>query len=222
MREFLDRPFEVKEVGDDGTFTGYGSVFGNVDSYGEIITPGAFNDSLAALKSKGRAPAMLWQHRGGELIGVYTRVAEDGHGLLVSGKLALKVARGAEAHELLKMGALSGLSIGFITREDSYDKLTGIRTIKKVDLWEVSLVTFPANDEARVSAVKQVEAIESLADVETYLREVGGLSKSQALAVIARIKSIDRRGEPDDMAAIKAALQSRGNAINSLRGKPNV
>ena len=140
----------------------------------------------------------------------------------MSGKLALKVARGAEAHELLKMGALSGLSIGFITREDSYDKLTGIRTIKKVDLWEVSLVTFPANDEARVSAVKQVEAIESLADVETYLREVGGLSKSQALAVIARIKSIARRGEPDYMASIKAALLLRGNAITSLKGQSNV
>lgn len=218
MREFLDRPFEVKEVGEDGAFTGYGSVFGNVDSYGEVIVPGAFNDSLTSLKAKGRQPAMLWQHRSGEPIGVYTHVAEDGRGLLVSGKLAMKTTRGAEAHELLKIGALSGLSIGFITREDSYDKLTGVRTLKRVDLWEVSLVTFPANDEARVSAVKQIEGIQTLADAENHLREVGGYSKSQALAVIARIKSIGR-GEHDEMAELKAALIKRGNAIQSLKGK---
>lgn len=217
MREFLDRPFEVKEVGDDGTFVGYGSVFGNVDSYLEVVAPGAFTQSLADLAAKKRQPAMLWQHRAGEPIGVYTRVTEDAHGLLVNGKLAMKTMRGAEAHELMKMGAISGLSIGFMTREDSYDKLTGIRTLKRVDLWEVSLVTFPANDEARVSAVKQIEAAQTLADIEGYLREAGGLSRSAALAVIARIKTIFR-GEHDEMASLKAALLKRGEAIQSLKG----
>jgi len=215
MREFLDRPFEVKEVGDDGTFSGYGSVFGTLDSYMEVVTPGAFAETLAIHNSKGRMPAMLWQHRSGEPIGVYTDMREDQHGLFVQGKFALKTARGSEAYELLKMKALSGLSIGFMTREDSVDKLTRIRTLKKVDLWEVSLVTFPAHDDARVSAVKQIEGIQSLADAESYLRDAGGLSKSAALAVIARIKTI-ARGEPDELAQLRAALKLRGDAINSL------
>ena len=153
MRDYLDVPFEVKAVSDDGLFSGYGSVFGVLDSYKEIVAPGAFAESL-----QGRMPALLWQHRSGEPIGVYTAVREDAVGLYVEGKLALKTARGAEAYELLKMRALSGLSIGFVSREDSYDKVSGIRTLKKVDLWEVSLVTFPANDAARISGVKRPSA----------------------------------------------------------------
>ena len=116
MRDYLDVPFEVKAVSDDGLFSGYGSVFGVLDSYKEVVAPGAFAESL-----QGRMPALLWQHRAGEPIGVYTAVREDAVGLYVEGKLALKTARGAEAYELLKMRALSGLSIGFVTREDSYD-----------------------------------------------------------------------------------------------------
>jgi hypothetical protein len=122
---------------------------------------------------------------------------EDAVGLHVEGKLALKTGRGQEAHELLKMGALSGLSIGFVTREDIYDKVTGIRTLKKVDLWEVSLVTFPANDAARVSAVKTIESISSLSDAERYLRDAGGFSRAQATALLSRLKSLSGQGEPD-------------------------
>ena len=161
MRDYLDLAFEIKSVKDDGTFTGYGSVFGVVDSYQEIVAPGAFTESL-----QSRMPSLLWQHRSGEPIGVWPVVKEDNIGLQVEGKLALKTSRGAEAYELLKMGAISGLSIGFMTREDSYDKLTGIRTLKKVDLWEVSLVTFPANDSARVSQVKSIESIQNYAAAE--------------------------------------------------------
>jgi hypothetical protein len=95
------------------------------------------------------------------------------------------------------MGALSGLSIGFVTREDIYDKVTGIRTLKKVDLWEVSLVTFPANDAARVSAVKTIESISSLSDAERYLRDAGGFSRAQATALLSRLKSLSGQGEPD-------------------------
>ena len=125
MRDYLDVPFEVKAVSDDGLFSGYGSVFGVLDSYKEVVAPGAFSESL-----QGRMPALLWQHRAGEPIGVYTAVREDAVGLYVEGKLALKTARGAEAYELLKMRALSGLSIGFVTREDSYDKVAGVRWFK--------------------------------------------------------------------------------------------
>jgi len=182
----LDVPFEVKEVAEDGTFTGYGSVFGVKDAYDEIVVPGAFSESI-----EQRKPALLWQHRSGEPIGVYEEVREDSVGLHLKGKLALKTARGAEAYELLKMDALSGLSIGFVTREDSFDQKTGIRTLKKVDLWEVSLVTFPANDAARITGVKGISEITTLSEVEDCLRDAG-FSKSEALALVARVKAIAR------------------------------
>ncbi|RZJ02240.1 MAG: HK97 family phage prohead protease [Rubrivivax sp.] len=128
-------------------------------------------------------------------------------GLHVKGRLALKTARGAEAHELLRMKALSGLSIGFITREDSYDKVAGIRTLKKVDLWEVSLVTFPANDAARISAVKTIETIESLADAESYLRDAGGLSRAQATALVGRVKALSGQSDSDQAGELKQSLE---------------
>ena len=212
-RKYYDCAFDVKAINDDGTFEGYGSVFGNVDSYKEIVAKGAFNDSLASLKSQGRMPALLWQHRSGEPIGVYTEMREDETGLFVRGKLALKTARGAEAHELMKMKALSGLSIGFMTREDSYDKVTGVRTLKKVDLWECSIVTFPANDAARVSGVKNIESIESLSDAESFLRDAGGLSKSEAVSFVARIKSMQGRSDSDEQDEIRKALEKLGESF---------
>jgi hypothetical protein len=205
-KKYFDCQFDVKTIGEDGTFEGYGSVFGNVDSYKEIVAPGAFADSLKSLKTQNKMPSLLWQHRSGEPIGVYTDMHEDNIGLYVKGKLALKTMRGAEAHELLKMNALSGLSIGFMTREDAYDKVSGIRTLTKLDLWEVSLVTFPANDAARISSVKNIESIESLADAEGFLRESGGLSKSEAVGFIARVKSMHGRSDSDELGELKAAL----------------
>jgi hypothetical protein len=205
-RNYIDCAFECKAVNEDGTFEGYGSVFGVVDSYQEIVAAGAFTESLSSLKQQSRMPALLWQHRSGEPIGVYTDMHEDSIGLHVKGKLALKTARGAEAHELLKMKALSGLSIGFMTREDSYDKVTGIRTLKKLDLWEVSLVTFPANDAARVATVKNIESIRTLADAESFLRESGGYSKSEAVGLIAHIKSLHGRSESDELGELHAAM----------------
>jgi len=205
----LDFGFELKALNEDGTFSGYGSVFGVKDSYDEIVAPGAFADSLAAHKTAGSMPALLWQHRSGEPIGVYTSMEEDSIGLKVAGQLALKTVRGAEAYELLKMKAISGLSIGFITREDAFDRVTGVRTLKKVDLWETSLVTFPANEAARVQGVKSVELIEDLKSAEQYLRDAG-MSRTEAKAFIARVKSLGPRdaGE-DDMQALIQALKSR-------------
>lgn len=216
MRDYRDVPLDVKELSEDGSFTGYGSVFGNVDSYKEIVAPGAFSESLTGWRQKGRMPSLLWQHRSGEPIGVYTEMREDANGLHVKGKLALKTSRGAEAYELLKIGAVGGLSIGFQTREDSLDKVSGIRTLKKVELWEVSLVTFPANDAARVSTVKGIDQIEAYSDAEAYLREAGGFSKSEALAIVARVKSI-ARSESDEMAAVATLLAQRGAAIERLK-----
>ncbi len=196
-----DFDLKVKAVGDDGTFSGYGSVFGVVDSYNEIVEAGAFAESLAEIKAKGRPIPVLWQHRSGEPIGVYEGLSEDGTGLKVEGRLAVKkVARADEAHALMGMGAVSGLSIGYYVREDSYDEKTRVRKLKKLDLVEVSLVTFPANDEARVDQVKAKLAhgsLPTLSEFEQILREAG-FSKTQAAVIANRgLKHLLDRGEPE-------------------------
>lgn len=213
---YIDRPFEVKAVDDKGRFSGYGSVFGNVDAYQEIVAPGAFAESLAAWKDSGKLPPVLWQHRSGEPVGPYLDMREDGHGLFVEGQLLVDdVVRAKEARALMKAKAVNGLSIGFVTREDSYDKVTGIRTLKKIDLWEVSIVTFPANPAAQISNVKSaVEALETLAEAERYLRDAGGFSKSAALAFIARVKALSAgRSDSDELADLKQALEGLRSSI---------
>lgn len=202
----LDFAYELKATGDTGSFEGYGSVFNITDRGGDIVAPGAFADTLATAKAAGRLPAMLWQHRQAEPIGVYTDMEEDSVGLRVKGKLALKTARGAEAYELMKMGALSGLSIGFRVRDDSWDRVTGVRTIKKADLFELSLVTIPMNDASRVSAVKAIEDMDTLSEIERHLRDAGGFSRSEATALVSRIKSVIGRGDPGESAETLADL----------------
>jgi len=210
-----DFGFELKSISEAGIFEGYGSVFGVKDSYSEIVAPGAFAETLEKHKAAGTMPALLWQHRSGEPIGVYTSMSEDSIGLKVSGQLALKTSRGAEAYELLKMGAISGLSIGFMPREDSYDKLTGITTLKKVDLWETSLVTFPANDSARVQGVKSIETIEDLKSAEQYLRD-SGLSRRESVAFIARVKSLGQSDSDEGgMKEIVEALKRRDSVYTA-------
>jgi HK97 family phage prohead protease len=169
---------------------------------------------LAAQKSAGRLPAMLWQHRQAEPIGIYTSMEEDAVGLKVVGQLALKTTRGAEAYELMKMGALSGLSIGYVVRDDSWDRLTGVRTLKKLDLYEVSPVTFPMNDASRVSSVKSaIEELEDLKSAEQYLRDAG-MSRTEAKAFIARLKCLGQSdSDGGEMQQIAEALKRRGAVL---------
>jgi len=213
---YIERPFEIKSVEDTGVFEGFGSVFGNVDSYKEIVAPGAFTESLAGWKAAGRLPPILWQHRSGEPLGPYLSMEEQSVGLHVKGQLLVNdVQRAKEARALMHAKAVNGLSIGFVTREDSYDKATGIRTLKKVDLWEVSVVTFPANPAAQISSVKSaIDAIETLRDAEAFLRDVGRLSNAQAAAFISRFKSLTgQRESDDDLGALVAAIKKRGAAL---------
>ena len=201
-----DAHFEIKDVTATGSFAGYGSIYGNVDQGDDIVMAGAFNDSLNEYAAKGRMPALLWQHKSSEPIGAYTAMRDDANGLYVEGKLAMKTQRGAEAHELMMMKAISGLSIGFMTREDSYDQKTGVRTIKKGDLWEVSLVTFPMNDQARVSVVKTIDDLTDFKTIENYLRDAGTFSRTEAKAIIARVKSLAQREAGSDDETLALAL----------------
>jgi len=182
-----DFDLSIKAVSDDGLFSGYGSVFGEVDTYNEVVAPGAFQESLTELKAKGRKVPILWQHRADQPLGTYESLKEDLKGLWVDGRLLVSaVSQAREAQALMKAGAVTGLSIGYYVRESSYDEKTGIRTLTRLDLLEVSLVTFPANDAARVDAIKMKLAhggLPTLPEFESFLREAG-FSKSKA-AVIA-------------------------------------
>lgn len=205
------RDFTLKvkaaDVQDDGTFTGYGSVFGVEDSYGEVVAPGAFRDSLGELSAKGRRVPILWQHRTAEPIGIYSELTEDDHGLRLKGELAVgfdDLAKRAHGH--MKMGSVTGLSIGYWVRESSYDEKTGVRTLTKLDLVEVSLVTFPANDEARIDAIKLKLAhgeLPSLPEFERILREAG-FSKTQAAVVANRGLTHLLRSESEGAGDIKS------------------
>jgi HK97 family phage prohead protease len=210
---------EIKAVdnGPEGTFEGHGSVFGNVDSYGDVVMAGAFADTL---KENG-LPALLWQHRMDEPIGVYDECREDDRGLYVKGRILLDVQKGKEAHALLKAGALKGLSIGYSTEDYAMDEVQRVRRLKKVRLWEVSLVTFPANTEATVGAVKyRPERPSTIREFEAHLRDAG-FSKEDALRLASVAKSQlpqmwDASAEGKmDMAILEAmaALQKLQNTL---------
>lgn len=216
-KQRLDMPLTLKSVSDSGEFEGYGSVFGVKDSYSDIVVPGAFLKSLNDWSGKGRLPALLWQHDMSEPVGVYTEMREDEIGLYVKGRLLIDddpLARRAHAH--MKAGSLSGLSIGYILNDWEYDRDKGGWLLKEIDLWEVSLVTFPANDEARISEVKSLlERGETPppSKVERALREVG-FSGSQAKAFMAKGYSAITPRE----AGADEALQSLKSLMNRIEG----
>lgn len=130
---------------------GYASLFGLTDQGGDVVMPGAYARSLDRLRREGRAVRMLWQHDAGQPIGVWDEIAEDGHGLKVKGRILTEVDKGREAAALVGAGAIDGLSIGYRTVTAEKDA-KGQRLLREVELWEVSLVTFPMLPEARVSA----------------------------------------------------------------------
>ena len=141
---------EAPSVSEEGLIEGYASVFGLIDQGGDTVAPGAFKASLAG--SDGRAPAVkfLWQHDPTRPIGIWTSLVEDEVGLRVRGRFLTDVQAGAEALSLLRAGAVEGLSIGYRVRQAEKAGLG--RRLTEIDLWEVSLVTFPMLPEARASA----------------------------------------------------------------------
>jgi HK97 family phage prohead protease len=198
MRQRIIAPFEVKfadssQQVEAGVFSGYGAMFGNVDSYGDVILPGAFKDTLKSWKKRGKLPKMLLQHGGGWAggaddmvpIGVWTKMEEDDKGLYCEGRLfCLDTERGKYIYEGLKTGELDGLSIGYAVKAFEYGTKPEepVRTLKKLELYEVSLVTFPANDQALVAEAKAEGLSER--DFERLLTRDAGLSRSEAQMVI--------------------------------------
>ena len=213
-REVRSFALQIKAAGEDGTLEGYGSVFGVRDNYDDVIAKGAFVQSLNDHKAAGTMPAMLWQHDADKPIGIWTEMVEDEKGLRIKGQLALETVKGKEAHALLKMGALNGLSIGFMSKEWAYDRDTEVRTLTAIDLWEVSLVTFPANEKARVTNVKSAEEMATPKDAEKVLRHAG-FSKSDATAFVSRVM---RMGEArsDSANSTVVAMKAADRLLRSL------
>lgn len=235
MQHLNCRLTELKFATGDGaandimTFSGYGAVFGNVDSYGDVIAPGAFASYLSDAKEGKQAwPAMLLQHGGYGMtaedmtpIGVWTSLSEDGHGLKVEGKLA-DTPRGREIYSLMKMDprpAIDGLSIGYIAKEwePASKPSDPRRLLKRIDLAEISPVTFPANGLARVGSVKILQDLESLSEIENFLRDAGGFSHREAKSLISQIKSLSSRDAgSNELAELTAAITRN---INSIKGE---
>ncbi len=175
--------FSLTDVkAEDGTRTieGFASVFNNVDSYSDIVVPGAFTKTI-----KGRKPVMLWQHDSDEPIGVWDEVEEQKKGLYVKGRI-LETSMGNDAYTLVKAGAITGMSIGYAAKKWEIDADKGVRKLTEVDLYEVSLVTFPANEKAQITRVKSEDgAFMTERDFEEFLRDVGRLSQKEAKVVVS-------------------------------------
>jgi uncharacterized protein len=142
----------LAKVSAEGNFEGYASLFGVVDLGRDIVMAGAFRDTLALRPP--RQVKLLWQHDPSHPLGVWHDIREDGRGLRVRGQLDLAVAKAREVHALMRSGAVDGLSIGFRTERSRKDQATGVRRLDKLDLWEISIVTFPMLPGARVGAMK--------------------------------------------------------------------
>lgn len=158
--KYKDIKLQIKDVTDQGQFEGYAAAFGNEDLGGDIITQGAFSKTI----QENQKVPILWGHSTREVIGVNQQMSEDSKGLKVTGQLAMDVQRAREAHSLMKMGAVKGLSIGYdpIVIEYSRMEKESIRILKEVKLWEYSVTPFPMNPEATVTTVKSMEELEGL------------------------------------------------------------
>jgi len=190
--EFKGGHLEDEEDKDYGVFEGYGSVFGNKDLGNDVIEQGAFMRTLK--RKKPNQIKLLYQHKTDMPIGVFDEIREDSKGLYVKGRLALQTQAGKEAYELMKMGALDGLSIGFRVnpKEVEYDRRANKRIIKEAELMEVSLVTFPMNPKATIQSVKGEDL--SIREWENGLRDAFNLSRSEAKVAAGAVhKSFDQR-----------------------------
>ena len=203
LKAYDDEDDDKKEF---GLFEGYGSVFGNKDLGNDVIEKGAFTKSIRRRTNKG--VKLLYQHKSDMPIGVFDVIKEDDHGLVVKGRLALKTQAGAEAYELLKMGALDGLSIGFKINpsEVSYDRRSNKRIIKEVDLMEVSLVTFPMNPQATVRSVKGQEI--SIREWEKGMRDAFNLSRSESKMAAKAVTDVFVQREVDTSAELVDAIKN--------------
>lgn len=197
LRETKAVALEVK-ADSEGRIEGYASRFGELDQGGDVVDRGAFAESIAA-----RMPKMLWQHMSFAPIGVWERASEDETGLYVQGRILDTIEQGREAKALIEAGAIDGMSIGYRTLRDER-RNDGARLLKAVDLWEISLVTFPMLQSARVDAIKANEMTKR--DFEQRLMQDAGFSRSVARALLG-----------GGLEAVKAMQDAGDDGLDELR-----
>lgn len=178
---------------DNGIFAGYASVFGGVDSFNDTIIKGAFADTIT---DRQRMPLMLYGHSSRDVVGKWLKMEEDDTGLWVEGELTPNHSLASDVYASMRHGAIDGMSIGFMIPEGGSEELeNGGRRITKVDLMEISIVGFPADNDARVAQVKmsdQINSIESIRDAERFLRDAG-LPVSMAKAFLSQCRPLYQR-----------------------------
>ncbi|KQE16781.1 peptidase U35 [Acinetobacter pittii] len=214
--------FKMQEqtVQEDGFFSGYLAVFDNIDSHGDVIRKGAFLKTIDEWKAKGKYPAIFWNHDPDEPIGVFTLMREDEKGLYVEGRLLiLDIVRAKSTYALMKVKAIDGMSIGYITIQATHDPQTMIRELLELELVEGSIVAFPSNPNSLISSVKsklQDGELPSLPEFEKFLRE-SGFSKTQATVIASKgLRHLLSESEGENEKA-----KSISNALNILRGISN-
>jgi len=211
-------PVGVASAEDDRIFSGYASVFGGIDSFGDTIIAGAFSETLEKMT---RRPLMLYGHSSANVVGKWLEMEEDEVGLYVKGQFTPNHSLADDVYASCRHGAVDGLSIGFRTMKDGVEELeNGGRRITKVDLVEVSIVGFPADDAARVTQVKmsdEIASIESIRDAERFLRDAG-LPISMAKAFISQCRPLYQR-EADAELERKEAYRANLEWLDSLTRK---
>lgn len=205
---------EIKDLTAEGAFKGYASTFGNKDLGDDIVMPGAFTKTL----QENQSVPILWGHSPREVVGVNQNAYEDAKGLYVEGQLAMDVQRAREAHSLMKMKAVNGLSIGYdpIVIDWSREK-EGIRILREVKLYEYSLTPFPMNEQATVTGVKSIQDLDEILHeiVLRAKRTQGELSAETKASIEQAIESLSALraakapgaakqddGAPDDLHAL--------------------
>ena len=210
---------KVEDKSDDYlTISGYGSIFGNEDKGGDVVMPGAFKACIA----EGRKPKMLWNHDPAQPIGAWDEMSEDERGLRMKGRISRK-GKAGEIADLIEMGGIEGLSIGYRTQEYEMDAEKGVRKLTKLDLWETSVVTFPMNEMAGIYAMKAEDITQR--DIERAFKDMGHSNRmAKAMAggawkgrdevlrdVAAPVPEVDQR-DVDELKALLTETLSKMEA----------
>jgi HK97 family phage prohead protease len=215
--DFKSLPLTLKAAPDEtGVFEGYASVFGVVDQGMDVVAPGAFAKTLGKRQVK-----MLWQHDMAQPIGVWEEVREDERGLFVKGRLLPDVDKGREAIALLKAGAIDSMSIGYRTIEAEAETAggRGVRKLTEIDLFEISLVTFPMLPDAKVTNVK---SITTERDFEKFLRDAGYSRKEATAITLHGFKALQTQRDAETEEAQTESLSAFLQKLNSLKESLNV
>ncbi len=214
---------DLKFAAAEGAFSGYGSVFGNVDSKNDIIMPGAYAEVLKAADDVPLYVNHGWL-RDALPVGKWSGLKEDERGLYGDANLIMQMPSAVDAYWGMKSGLVTGLSVAILPDAKATERRAdGVRVIHRIKaLKEISIVTDPANDAARVTDIKtadEVEQIETIRDFERFLRDAGGLTKGATEALVARAKIIFGRGDPDQEAIDAKAMNELAAIMHRLKAR---